>query len=63
MNIKDKLLWFTVRKLKTEQYIYEKQKEAFDYALFLNDLTCLYIEAHKYSEVNELLKIQRVFIE
>lgn len=63
MNIKDKLFWFTVKEFKTEKYIYEKQIKAFDYAIFLNNLTGLYIEAHDHEEVNELLKIQSVFIE
>ncbi len=63
MNIKDKIFWFTVKELKTEKYIYERQKEAFDYALFLNELATLYIKANEFSEVDELLKVQRVFIE
>lgn len=62
MNLKDKLFWFTVKKLTTEQYIYEKKIEAIDYAIFLNDLTNLYIKAGDHKEVNELIKIQNVFI-
>ena len=63
MNLKDKLLWFTVKKLRTEQYIYEKQIEAIDYALFLNNLTNLYIKARDNEKVNELLTIQKAFID
>ena len=63
MDIKEKLLWFTIRKLKTEQYIYEKQIETFDYVLFLNNLTDLYIEAKDHEKVNELLKIQRACLD
>lgn len=62
MNLKDKLLWFTVKKLRTEQYIYEKKIEAIDYAIFLNNLTDLYIEARDHEEVSKLIKIQNTFI-
>lgn len=63
MNIKDKLFWFTVKELKTEKYIYERQIEVFDYALFLNEFTSIYIEAECATEVEELLIIQRMLLE
>lgn len=63
MDLKEKLLWFTVKELRTEQYIYEKQIKAFDYAIFLNDLTGLYIKARDHKKVNELLTIQRAILE
>lgn len=63
MDLKDKLFWFTAKQLRTKEYIYRKQKETFDYALFLNKLTELYIEAGCVAEVEKLLMIQRVFLE
>ena len=63
MDLKDKLLWFTVKEFKTEEYIYKKQIESIDYAIFLNNLTDLYIEAHDHEKVNELLTIQRSFLD
>ena len=63
MNLKEKLFWFTAKKLKTEQYIYEKEIKALDYAIFLNDLTNLYIEARDHEKVNELFTIQRAFLD
>lgn len=63
MNLKDKLLRFTVKKYKTERCIYEKQIKAMEFALFLNNLTALYIEACDNEKVKELLKIQRAFLD
>lgn len=63
MSLNDKLLWFMVKKLKTEKYIYKKKIESINYALFLNELTGLYIEACDYKKVNELLTIQRAFLD
>lgn len=62
-DLKDKLFWFNVRQLKTEKYIHEKNIETIDYAIFLNNLTNLYIEARDHEKVNELLTIQRAFLD
>lgn len=62
MNLNEKRILFVARCYKTEKYIHEKEIEAIDYAIFLNDLINLYNEARDYKEVNELLAIQRVFI-
>nr|DAH26719.1 MAG TPA: hypothetical protein [Caudoviricetes sp.] len=62
MRFNEKRIQFIVKCYKTEKYIYEKKIEAIDYALFLNDLTNLYIKAGDYKEVNKLFKIQSVFI-
>lgn len=62
MRFNEKRILFIAKWYKTEKYIHEKKIEAIDYAIFLNDLTNLYIEARDYKEVNELLAIQRVFI-
>lgn len=61
-DLKDKLFWFNVRQLKTEKYIHEKNIETIDYAIFLNNLTNLYIKARDHEKVNELLTIQRAFL-
>lgn len=63
MNFNEKRILFIARCYKTEKYIHEKEIEAFDYAIFLNDLTNLYIEARDHEKVNELLTIQRAFLD
>lgn len=63
MDVKEKLIWFTIRELKTQQYIYEKQIETIDYALFLNELTGLYIEARDHRKFHELIKLQKAILE
>lgn len=62
MRFNEKRVLFIAKCYKTEKYIYEKKIEAIDYAIFLNDLTNLYIEARDHEEVNKLLKIQEAFI-
>lgn len=62
MRFNEKRFLFMAKCYKTERYIYEKEIEAFDYALFLNNLANLYIEAGDYEEVNKLIKIQNAFI-
>ena len=62
MKIKDKLFWFDIRNTKTMINIHKKAISTFDYALFLNELTKMYIEAKTHDEVKELLKIQNIII-
>ncbi len=62
MRFNEKQILFIAKCYKTEKYIYEKKIEAIDYALFLNNLTNLYIEARDHEEANKLLKIQKAFI-
>lgn len=45
MRFNEKRILFTAKCYKTEKYIYKKKIEAFDYAIFLNGLTNLYIKA------------------
>lgn len=63
MRFNEKRILFIAKCYKTEEYIYEKKIEAIDYAIFLNDLTNLYIEAKDHEKVNELLTIQRAFLD
>lgn len=62
MRFNDKRFLFIAKCYKTEEYIYEKKIEAIDYAIFLNNLAKLYIEARDFEKVNELIKIQNAFI-
>lgn len=63
MKFNEKRILFIAKWYKTEKYIHEKKIEAIDYAIFLNDLTNLYIEARDHEKVNELLTIQRAFLD
>lgn len=63
MRFNEKRILFIAKCYKTEKYIYEKKIEVIDYAIFLNDLTNLYIEAKDHEKVNELLTIQRAFLD
>lgn len=63
MRFNEKRILFIAKCYKTEKYIQEKKIEAIDYAIFLNDLTNLYIEAKDHEKVNELLTIQRTFLD
>lgn len=63
MRFNEKRILFIAECYKTEKYIYEKKIEAIDYALFLNNLTNLYIEAEEHEKVYELLTIQRAILD
>lgn len=62
-NMELKLLRFELEQLDTEVHILNKRKQLYKDSLFWNDLTNLYIEARDYEKVNELLTIQRTFLD
>lgn len=62
MRFNEKRILFIAKCYKTEKYIYEKKIEAIDYAIFLNGLTNLYIEAKDHEKVSELPQFKEHFL-
>lgn len=62
-NMELKLLQFKSEQLRAEVYIQKKNRRLYEDDLFWNNLTDLYIKACDYEKVNELLTIQRAFLD